>query len=76
MRKETFVFRKLLTLLALLGLSTMALAPRANAFTHPPPVDCECAPLGGEFCGSDGVTYDSPCTAGCAGATIVHSGPC
>jgi hypothetical protein len=70
------VFRKLLTLLFLLGLSALSLAPRANASKYPPPFDCECAPLGGEFCGSDGVTYDSPCMAGCAGATIVHTGPC
>jgi hypothetical protein len=70
------VFRKLLILLALTGLSVLAPVPRANASHHPPPFDCECAPLGGEFCGSDGVTYDSPCMAGCAGATIVHSGPC
>jgi hypothetical protein len=71
------VFRKLLTLLVLSGLSALALAPRANAI-HPPPQpgDCECAPLGGEYCGSDGVTYDSTCMAGCAGATVVHSGPC
>jgi hypothetical protein len=75
-RKETFVFHKLLTLLFLSGLSALALAPRANAFNYPPPGWCECAPLGGEYCGSDGVTYDSPCMAGCAGATVVHSGPC
>jgi hypothetical protein len=70
------VFRKLLMLLVLTGLSALALSPRANASRWPPPFDCECAPLGGEFCGSDGITYDSPCMAGCAGATIVHSGPC
>lgn len=71
------MFRKLLTLLVLSGLSALALASQVNAIHPPPgPGDCECAPLGGEFCGSDGVTYDSPCTAGCAGATVVHSGPC
>lgn len=69
------MFRKLLMLLVLAGLSALALAPRANAI-HPPPTDCECAPLDGQYCGSDGATYDSPCTAGCAGATIVHVGPC
>ncbi len=70
------MFRKLLTLLFLSGLSVLALAPRANASHHPPPFDCECAPLDGQYCGSDGATYDSPCTAACAGVTIVHSGPC
>jgi hypothetical protein len=71
------VFRKLLTLLVLSGLSTLALASQANAIHPPPgPGDCECAPLDGQYCGSDGSTYDSPCTAACAGVTIVHVGPC
>ncbi|MBW8878616.1 MAG: hypothetical protein JF614_26970 [Acidobacteria bacterium] len=59
-------------LLLLLGLAALALssATSARAFR------CECAPLGGEFCGANGVTYDSPCVAHCFGVKIVHSGPC
>jgi hypothetical protein len=56
-------------LLLLLGLAALALSSKANAF-------CECAPLGGEFCGANGRTYDSPCVAHCFGVKIVHSGPC
>ena len=70
------MLRKLLTLLVVMGLSALAMTPKANARRPPPPFDCECAPLGGEYCGSDGVTYDSPCMAGCFGATVVHIGPC
>lgn len=64
--------RKLLTLLVLLGLSGFALTARPSAA-----VRCDCAPLGGEFCGADGRTYDSPCAAACFGhTTVVHPGPC
>lgn len=59
--------RKLLLLLVLLGLSVFVLPLEAR------PPRCECAPLGGDFCGSDGRIYDSPCMAACFGATIV---PC
>jgi hypothetical protein len=62
--------RKLLILAAVLGLSAFSLIPRPSA------AFCECAPLGGEFCGADGRTYDSPCMAHCFHTTIVHSGPC
>lgn len=63
--------RKFLILLALLGLSGFALTPKPSAA-----IRCECAPLGGEFCGADGKTYDSPCVAACFHTTIVHPGPC
>jgi hypothetical protein len=64
--------RKLFTLLVVLSLSGFALTARPSAA-----VRCECAPLGGEFCGADGRTYDSPCAAACFGrTTVVHSGPC
>jgi hypothetical protein len=54
-----------------MGLSAFAaLSPRpARAF-------CECAPLDGQYCGANGVTYDSPCVAACFGVKIVHPGPC
>jgi hypothetical protein len=64
--------RKLLPLLALLGLSVFALNSRAGAAR---PI-CECAPLDGQYCGANGVTYDSPCVAACFGVKIVHPGPC
>jgi hypothetical protein len=64
---------RVLILLAALGLAALALTPPARAASR---IRCECAPLGGEFCGSDGRTYDSPCMAACFHATIVHSGPC
>ncbi|HEY2291020.1 MAG TPA: Kazal-type serine protease inhibitor domain-containing protein [Thermoanaerobaculia bacterium] len=70
MKNTRKVSRKLLPLLALMGLSAFALSSRpARAF-------CECAPLGGEYCGANGVTYDSPCVAACFHVKIVHSGPC
>ncbi len=62
---------KFLALLAVLGLSGFALTARPSAAFR-----CECAPLGGEFCGADSRTYDSPCVAACFHTTIVHSGPC
>jgi hypothetical protein len=71
-RRRSFLknTRKLLPLLALMGLSLLALSSRpARAF-------CECAPRDGQYCGANGVTYDSPCVAACYGVKIVHSGPC
>jgi hypothetical protein len=70
---RTPIFRKLLTLLVLMAVSALALAPRVNA-RQPPP--CECAPYDGEFCGDNGFTYSSPCVAACGGVEIVHVGPC
>ncbi len=65
------LIRKSRILLLALGLAALALSSsKANAFR------CECAPLGGEYCGADGRTYDSPCVAACFHVKIVHAGPC
>lgn len=64
--------RKLLPLLALMGLSIFALNSSAGVTRR----FCECAPLDGQYCGANGVTYDSPCVAACFGVKIVHPGPC
>ena len=59
-------------LLILLGVTALALTAR---MTTARPI-CECAPLDGQYCGANGVTYDSPCAAACQGVKIVHPGHC
>jgi hypothetical protein len=59
-------------LLLLLGIAALALTAKPSTARH----ICECAPLGGAYCGANGVTYDSPCVAACFGVKIVHPGPC
>jgi hypothetical protein len=69
--KNVKMSRKFLALLAAMGLSAFALTARPSAA-----IRCECAPLDGEYCGANGVTYDSPCVAACFHVQIVHAGHC
>jgi hypothetical protein len=37
---------------------------------------CVCPDVLKPICASDGKTYDNACKAGCAGFTVIHTGPC
>ncbi|KAG2454417.1 hypothetical protein HYH02_001437 [Chlamydomonas schloesseri] len=55
---------------------TAATTTRTTILPRPRPSPCDCPLQPDPVCGSDGVSYDSPCRAGCAGAAVAYPGRC